>query len=62
MSGTSIIAKIFVPLSFNTFFIALVLWASTGAYLLANTWIIVDGSYQLSDHAVYQPKQAIGPI
>ena len=23
---------------------------------------IVDRSYQLSDHAIYQPKQAIGPI
>ena len=29
---------------------------------MASTWIIVDRSYQLSDHAVYQPKQAIGLI
>ena len=31
---------------------------------MASTWIKVDRSYQLSDHAVYQPisKQAIGLI
>ena len=29
---------------------------------LISFWIIVDRSYQLSDHAVYQPKQAIGRI
>ena len=31
-------------------------------WLLANTWEIIDRSYQLSDHAAYQPNQVIGLI
>ena len=30
--------------------------------ILANTWVIVENSYQLRDHVAYQPNLVIGII